>query len=57
MAQAASRVVDMTHTPTNDFPTYFGEQQFLEEDVFTYAEHSFNLKSLRVNEHTGKRWV
>ncbi|MEO1399426.1 MAG: cyclase family protein, partial [Pseudomonadota bacterium] len=53
LAQAATRVVDMTHTLTHDFPTYFGEQQFFDEDVFTYAENSFNLKTLRVNEHTG----
>lgn len=53
MAQTPQRVVDVTHTLTHDFPTYFGEQQFFDEDVFTYAEHSFNLKSIRVNEHTG----
>ena len=53
LAQPASRVVDLTHTLTHDFPTYFGEQQFFDEDVFTYAEHAFNLKMIRVNEHTG----
>ncbi|MEM7598976.1 MAG: cyclase family protein [Pseudomonadota bacterium] len=53
LAQGATQVVDMTHTLTYDFPTYFGVQQFFDEDVFTYAENSFNLKSLRVNEHTG----
>ena len=53
LAQGASKGVDMTHTLTYDFPTYIGVQQFFDEDVFTYAENSFNLKSLRVNEHTG----
>ncbi len=53
LAQAATKVVDLTYTLTHDFPTYFGEQQFFDEDVFTYAEHAFNLKLLRVNEHTG----
>jgi len=53
LAQGATRVVDVTHTLTPDFPTYFGEQQFFDEDVFTYAEHAFNLKMIRVNEHTG----
>ncbi len=53
LAQPASRVIDLTYTLTYDFPTYFGEQQFFDEDVFTYAEHAFNLKTLRVNEHTG----
>ncbi|MEM9783968.1 MAG: cyclase family protein, partial [Pseudomonadota bacterium] len=53
MAQTPQRVVDLTHTLTHDFPTYFGEQQFFDEDLFTYAENAFNLKMLRVNEHTG----
>jgi kynurenine formamidase len=53
MAQAASKVTDMTHTLTTDFPTFFGEQQFFEEVKFNYAEHKFNLKEIRVNEHTG----
>ena len=53
LAQAATRVVALTHTLTHDFPTYFGKQQFFDEDVFTYAKNKFNLKSLRVNEHTG----
>ena len=53
MAQTPSRVVDLTHTLTHDFPTYFGAQQFFDDDVFNYAEHSFNLKEIRVNEHTG----
>ena len=53
MAQTPSRVVDLTHTLTYDFPTYFGEQQFFDEEVFNYADHSFNLKNIRMNEHTG----
>ncbi|MEM9139414.1 MAG: cyclase family protein [Pseudomonadota bacterium] len=53
MAAAATKVVDLTYTLTPDFPTYFGTQQFFDEDVFTYAENSFNLKEIRVNEHTG----
>lgn len=46
-------VADMTHTLTTDFPTFFGDQQFFEEQIFNYAEHYFNLKEIRVNEHTG----
>ncbi|QYK43034.1 MAG: cyclase family protein [Paracoccaceae bacterium] len=53
MAQAARSVTDMTHTLTTDFPTFFGDQQFFETQVFNYAEHMFNLKEIRVNEHTG----
>ena len=53
MANTPTRVVDMTHTLSPDFPTYFGTQQYFDEQVFNYAEHSFNLKEFRVNEHTG----
>ncbi len=48
-----SSVADMTHTLHPDFPTFFGDQQFFEDQIFNFAEHSFNLKELRVNEHTG----
>lgn len=57
LAQAPTRVVDVTHTLTTDFPTYFGEQQFFDEDVFTCAEHAFNLKTLRINEYTGTHFA
>ena len=35
LAQGATQVIDLTYTLTHDFPTYFGEQQFFDEDVFT----------------------
>lgn len=53
LAQPAQQVVDLTHTLTPDFPTYLGEQQYFAEDVYNFAEHGFNLKDLRINEHTG----
>lgn len=53
LAQGHSGVEDMTHTLHPDFPTYFGESQFSMEQVFNYAEHSFNLFTYNVNEHTG----
>jgi len=46
-------VVDMTHTLSPEFPTYFGEPQFSSEQVFNFTEHSFNLLRLTINEHTG----
>ncbi|MEZ5881095.1 MAG: cyclase family protein [Nitratireductor sp.] len=54
-ATAASHgsVSDMTHELHEDFPTFFGEQQFFRDQKFNYAEHKFNLFELRVNEHTG----
>ncbi len=53
MAQGAQKMEDMTHELHEQFPTYFGEQQFFMEQKFNWAEHKFNLFELRVNEHTG----
>jgi len=53
MAQGHGSVADMTHELHEDFPTYFGEQQFFREQKFNYAEHKFNLFEMRINEHTG----
>lgn len=53
MAAGHSKVEDMTHTLSPEFPTYFGESQFSMEQIYNYAEHSFNLFQYTVNEHTG----
>jgi kynurenine formamidase len=53
LAQGARRVVDMTHTVSEAFPTYFGEPGIGMEQNFNFAEHGFNLFTMRVNEHTG----
>lgn len=53
LAAGHGKVEDMTHTLHSDFPTYFGESQFSMEQLFNYAEHSFNLFQYTVNEHTG----
>ncbi|MEM7693296.1 MAG: cyclase family protein [Pseudomonadota bacterium] len=53
LAQPASRVVDLTYTLTNDFPSYGGDPQFFADDVFNFAENGYNLKTLRVSEHVG----
>lgn len=53
LAAGHGGVKDLTHTLSPDFPTYFGQQQFFEEVKFNFAEHFFNLKEIRVNEHTG----
>jgi len=52
-ALPADQVEDLTHTIDEDFPTFFGEQQFWREQKFNFAEHNFNLFEIRVNEHTG----
>jgi kynurenine formamidase len=53
LAAGATKLVDMTHELHENFPTYFGAQQFFKEQKFNWAEHKFNLFELRVNEHTG----
>lgn len=53
MAAGHGSVADMTHELHEEFPTFFGEQQFFREQKFNWAEHKFNLLELRVNEHTG----
>ena len=53
LAQAPTKVTDLTHELHEEFPTFFGQQQFWREQKFNYKEHKFNLFELRVNEHTG----
>ena len=53
LAQGAAKAADLTHDLHENFPTYFGTQQFFREQKFSWAEHKFNLFELRVNEHTG----
>ncbi len=47
------RLVDLTHTTTTDFPTFFGAQQLFIRDLFTLAENGFNMKEWTIVEHTG----
>lgn len=49
----AGAIEDLTHTLTEDFPTFFGGQQFFREQKFAFGKDGFNLFELRVNEHTG----
>lgn len=53
LAAGEGKLADLTHELHEDFPTYFGEQQFFREQKFNWDEHKFNLFELRVNEHTG----
>ena len=48
-----SRIVDLTHTLTPDFPTFGGEQQLEIESVFKLASDGYNLNIWHLNEHTG----
>lgn len=55
MAQTMSfsKVVDLTHTLGEDFPTFFGPPQLEIEPMFTYAKDKFNINRWHVVEHTG----
>lgn len=48
-----SRLVDLTHTMTTDFPTFGGEQQLELETIVTLAENGYNMYRWLLVEHTG----
>ncbi|MGB0389553.1 MAG: cyclase family protein, partial [Ardenticatenaceae bacterium] len=48
-----SRVVDLTHTLTPNFPTYGGESQLEVETLFTLADNGYNMYKWTLVEHTG----
>jgi len=48
-----SRVVDLTHTCPDDFPTYFGVPGLSKAKKATFEKDGFNLFEWTVNEHTG----
>ena len=52
-AISGTKVADMTHVISSEFPTYFGVPGFKHEQKFNFKEHGFNLHELTVNEHTG----
>lgn len=48
-----SRVVDLTHPLTEDFPTYFGEPQVSVEILTRFEQDGLNMKRWSIVEHTG----
>lgn len=48
-----SKVVDLTHTVGEGFPTFGGVNQIDSQDVFLLKRDGYNLKTWRFNEHTG----
>ncbi len=50
---SSTKVADMTHVLSEEFPTYFGVPGFKKEQKFNFKEHGFNLFEMTVNEHTG----
>ncbi|MEM8837855.1 MAG: cyclase family protein [Pseudomonadota bacterium] len=53
MAATPTKVADMTHELSGEFPTYFGQPGFASEQRFNFKENGFNLLTMNVNEHTG----
>jgi kynurenine formamidase len=50
---SASRVVDLTHTLTEDFPTFSGERQLSIEVLGTIESAGYNFGAWHIEEHTG----
>lgn len=53
LADGHKHVADMTHTLSEEFPTFFGEPGISIKQQFNFAENGFNLNDLMLNEHTG----
>lgn len=49
----ASRAEDLTYNLVENFPTYFGAQQFWVEKKNDFAKDGFNINEWRIIEHTG----
>lgn len=53
LADGHGSVMDMTHTLSDEFPTFFGVPGFTAEQTFAFEKDGFNLFELAINEHTG----
>ncbi|MEM7526260.1 MAG: cyclase family protein [Pseudomonadota bacterium] len=53
LAAGHQKVVDLTHTVSPAFPTYFGAPGIALEQKFNFADNGFNLFEITLNEHTG----
>jgi kynurenine formamidase len=53
LAQAARRIVDMTHEMSEDFPTFGGVPGISYDKQFDIASDGYNLYKLTIDEHTG----
>jgi kynurenine formamidase len=52
-ATKLGKPVDLSHETHENFPTYFGEQQFFVTKLKDIAKDGFNLNEWRLVEHTG----
>ncbi|MBX2853723.1 MAG: cyclase family protein [Rhodobacteraceae bacterium] len=53
LAKGHQQVLDLTHTVSPEFPTYFGAPGISMEQKFKFEDNGFNLFEMTVNEHTG----
>ncbi|WP_170606237.1 cyclase family protein [Ruegeria arenilitoris] len=53
LAAGHGRVVDMTHTFSEEFPTWVGEPGLNREQPANFADHGFNVFVYTVDEHSG----
>jgi kynurenine formamidase len=53
LAAGHGQVSDLTHTLSEDFPTFGGSPGIAYDKQFDFAENGYNLYSLTINEHTG----
>lgn len=53
LAHAAQKAEDLTHNLVENFPTYFGDQQFWLKKTNDFAKDGFNINEWRIIEHTG----
>ncbi|MGE3363351.1 MAG: cyclase family protein [Rhizobiaceae bacterium] len=52
-ATTGQKAEDLTHNLVENFPTYFGAQQFWVEKKNDFAKDGFNINEWRIVEHTG----
>jgi kynurenine formamidase len=53
MTVRVNKVVDLSHQLTEDFPTFGGARQIELQTVYELKRDGYNLKTWRLNEHTG----
>lgn len=53
LAATPSKVYDLTHTISPEFPTYFGKPGISFDKKFDFKANGFNLYEMTLNEHTG----
>ncbi len=53
LAQSSGKVVDLTHTYDDKFPTYDGKPGIIAEKIVDFKKDGYNIYKLTIFEHTG----